>query len=99
MVSAMDDSVGKVLAAIRDAKVVENTLMFFLNDNGGPAGNASSNRPHRGTKRTLYDGGIRVPFVINWPGRLTQGKIVADPVISLDIFPTALAAAGVAMPK
>ena len=99
MVSAMDDAVGKVLAAIREAGAAENTLIFFLNDNGGPAGNASSNRPHRGTKRMLYEGGIRVPFVIHWQGHLPSGKVVADPVISLDIFPTALAAAGIPVPK
>ncbi|HTM47505.1 MAG TPA: sulfatase-like hydrolase/transferase, partial [Bryobacteraceae bacterium] len=99
MVSAMDDAVGKVVQAIGNAGVAENTLIFFLSDNGGPAGNASTNRPLRGTKRTLYEGGIRVPFVINWPGRAPQGRTLTDPVISLDIFPTALAAAGAPLPK
>jgi arylsulfatase A-like enzyme len=99
MVSAMDDAVGQVLAALRQAQLEEETLVFFLSDNGGPSGNASDNRPLRGTKRTLYDGGIRVPFVIRWPGRLPQGKTMRHPVISLDVFPTALAAAEVQAPK
>ncbi len=98
MVSAMDDAIGQVLGALRQAQLEEETLIFFLSDNGGPTGNASDNRPLRGTKRTLYDGGIRVPFVIRWPGRLPKGKTIRDPIISLDIFPTALAAAGVAAP-
>jgi len=99
MVHAMDDAIGKVLGAIRESGLTEKTLVFFLSDNGGPRENASSNRPLRGTKRTLLEGGIRVPFVMSWPGRAPQGKTVADPVIALDIFPTALAAAGIPLPR
>jgi len=99
MVSAMDDSVGRVLTALRESGNEENTLVFFMSDNGGPTGNASGNHPLRGTKRTLYEGGVRVPFVVRWPGRLPQGTVYSHPVSSLDVFPTAMAATGAAAPK
>lgn len=96
MVTAMDDAIGQVLATLREKNLERDTLVFFLSDNGGPRDNASSNAPLRGTKRTLYEGGIRVPFVVRWPGGLPSGKTVSAPIISLDIFTTSLAAAGVA---
>ncbi|MDX1984406.1 MAG: sulfatase [Bryobacteraceae bacterium] len=99
MVNAMDDSIGMVLDALRDAKLEDDTLVLFLNDNGGPQGNASSNRPLRGHKRTLYEGGVRVPFVMRWPGKLPKGATHRDPVSALDVLPTALAAAGLPVPK
>jgi arylsulfatase A-like enzyme len=98
MLSAMDDAVGRVMAALRAAKLEEDTLIFFLSDNGGPTMptttvNGSSNRPLRGSKRQTYEGGIRVPFVIHWKGRIPAGKTFEQPVIQLDVLPTALAAA------
>lgn len=98
MVSAMDDAVGRVVSVLRDTGVERDTLIFFLSNNGGPQENASSNRPLRGNKRTLYEGGIRVPFVVHWPAGLPQGATVPESVVSLDVFPTALAAAGIAPP-
>jgi len=99
MLSALDDGVGQVLAALRELKLESDTLIFFLSDNGGPIGvNGSSNAPFRGAKGTPYEGGIRVPFVMRWPARLPRGRQYRQPVISLDLFPTALAAAGVAPP-
>jgi arylsulfatase A-like enzyme len=102
MLAAMDDAVGRVMAALRAAKLEEDTLIFFFSDNGGPTMptttvNASINRPLRGSKRQTYEGGIRVPFVIQWKGRLPAGKVFEQPVIQLDVLPTALAAAGVAV--
>lgn len=99
MLSAMDDAVGKVMAKLRDLKQEENTIIFFLSDNGGPTMvgttvNGSSNFPLRGSKRTTLEGGIRVPFVVVWKGKLPAGKVYDHPVIQLDILPTALAAAG-----
>jgi arylsulfatase A-like enzyme len=74
----------------------EHTLVFFLSDNGGPEqANASSNGPLRAGKATTYEGGIRVPFLVHWKGKLPAGKTYDPPVIQLDIVPTALAAAGV----
>ena len=95
MVTAMDDAIGETLDALREKGIEDNTLAVFLNDNGGPSGNASSNHPLRGTKRTLYEGGVRVPFVVRWPGSPLMGKTSDAPVTSLDVLPTALTAAGV----
>lgn len=100
-VSLMDDAIGTALAALRETAQQERTLVFFFSDNGGPlgaTGNGSINDPWRGGKGTLYEGGVRVPFVVSWPGRLPQGKSYAQPVVSLDVFATTLAAAGVPMP-
>ncbi len=100
MLSAMDDGIGKTLAALRDANLEGNTLIIFFNDNGGPTMvgttiNGSSNVPLRGSKRQTFEGGIRVPFIIRWKGHLAEGKIDSRPIIQLDVLPTALAAAGV----
>jgi arylsulfatase A-like enzyme len=100
MLSAMDEGIGKTLAALRAEGLEENTLIFFFNDNGGPtmAGttiNGSSNAPLRGSKRQTWEGGIRVAFIIRWKGHLAEGKTEARPIIQLDVLPTALAAAGV----
>ena len=100
MLSAMDDGIGKTLAALRAEGLEENTLIVFFNDNGGPtmAGttiNGSSNAPLRGSKRQTWEGGIRVAFIIRWKGHLAEGKIDNRPIIQLDVLPTALAAAGV----
>ena len=100
MVSAMDDGVGKVLATLREQKLDQNTLVIFFNDNGGPtmpttSVNGASNAPLRGSKRTTWEGGIRVPFIIRWTGRVPAGRVDHRPIIQLDVLPTALAAAGV----
>jgi arylsulfatase A-like enzyme len=96
MQSAMDDAVGKVLEKIREQGEEENTLIFFFADNGGPTKQtSSSNGPLRGFKAQTWEGGIRVPFLVQWKGRIPAGKTDDRPVIQLDIHPTALAAAGV----
>jgi arylsulfatase A-like enzyme len=100
MLSAMDDGIGKTLAAVGAEGLEENTLIIFFNDNGGPtmAGttiNGSSNAPLRGSKRQTWEGGIRVAFFIRWKAHLAEGRIDARPIIQLDVLPTALAAAGV----
>jgi arylsulfatase A-like enzyme len=95
MMSAMDDAVGKVLGKVRDMGQEENTLIFFLSDNGGPTRQTTSgNNPLRGFKASTWEGGIRVPFCAQWKGRLPAGKTYDHPIIQLDILPTALAAAG-----
>lgn len=91
----MDDAVGAVLRTLRDKGLGENTLIFFISDNGGPTrANTSRNDPLRGFKGQVLQGGIRVPFMIQWKGRLPAGKVYEEPVISLDILPTALVAVG-----
>jgi arylsulfatase A-like enzyme len=95
MQAAMDDAVGAVLARLRELKLEENTLIFFLSDNGGPTWQTTSrNDPLRGAKKDLFEGGIREPFLIQWKGRIPAGKVDDRPIIALDILPTALAAAG-----
>jgi arylsulfatase A-like enzyme len=95
MTAAKDDAVGKVLAKLREHKIEENTLIFYLSDNGGPTLNTTSqNGPLRGYKGQVLEGGIRVPFMVQWKARLRGGQVYEKPVISLDILPTAVAAAG-----
>ena len=102
MLSAMDDAVGAVLAKLRESGLEDNTLIFWISDNGGPTMlgttiNGSTNTPLRGSKRTTLEGGIHVPFVVSWKGKLPAGRVYDKPVIQLDILPTALVAAGVAL--
>ena len=100
MVGSLDESVGRVLGALRTLGLEENTLVVFFSDNGGPTRElTSSNRPLRGGKGSLYEGGIRVPFLIQWKGRVPAGVVYDLPVISLDVAPTALAAAGARIPE
>lgn len=95
MMSAMDDAVGKILGKVREMGEEENTLIFFLADNGGPTGSTtSSNKPLRGFKSTTWEGGTRVPFCAQWKGHIPAGETYENPIIQLDILPTALAAAG-----
>jgi arylsulfatase A-like enzyme len=100
MLSAMDDAIGRVLETLRDRKLERDTLVVFLSDNGGPpAANGSRNDPLRGTKGQVYEGGIHVPFLVRWRGTLPEGSAYPEPVISIDILPTALAAAGISPPS
>ena len=95
MQSAMDDAVGAVLAKLRESRLEENTLIFFFSDNGGPTPQTTSgNGPLHGFKAQTWEGGIRVPFLMQWKGRVPAGKVDDRPVIQLDILATALAAAG-----
>jgi arylsulfatase A-like enzyme len=96
MMAAMDDGIGQVLAKLGEHKLTEDTLIFFVSDNGGPTPvNASNNLPLRATKATTWEGGVRVPYLVQWKGRLPAGKTYDQPVIQLDFAPTALAAAGI----
>jgi arylsulfatase A-like enzyme len=89
----LDDIIGRVMARLRERGLEENTLVFFFSDNGGPGG-AADNGPLRGTKWTVWEGGIRVPFAAQWKGRIPAGRVLGHPVIQLDAAATALAAAG-----
>jgi len=89
MVSAVDDGVGQLLATLKKHNLEQNTLIFFLSDNGGPTTkNASQNNPLRGKKSDVWEGGFRVPFAARWPAKLPQGSVYHAPVSSLDIFAT-----------
>jgi len=93
MIESVDDSVGRVMAALRRLKLEENTLVIFTSDNGGFA-KATSNSPLRANKGSNYEGGIRVPLLIQWPGHIQPGSVCSTPVISTDFYPTILAATG-----
>jgi arylsulfatase A-like enzyme len=96
MVEAMDTTIGRVLAALDAEKVAENTLVLFFSDNGGPTGNGATNNPLRGGKAGTFEGGIRVPTVMRWPGKLKAGGASQQVMTMMDYFPTFAAAAGVA---
>jgi len=98
MVVAMDDGIGQVLQTLQANNLLENTLIFFLSDNGAPTAQPTSNYPLRGYKLDILEGGIRVPFAIQWTGQLPANVVYTDPVSALDIVPTVTAAAGVALP-
>lgn len=89
MVSAMDDGIGKVLQSLRDTNLEDDTLVVFLSDNGGKK--PADNSPFRGTKGSLWEGGLHVPFAMKWPAGLPSNLVYTNPVISLDIMATILA--------
>ena len=100
MIAAMDEGLGQLRAKLKAMGQENNTLIFFIGDNGAPLGKAwdgSLNTPLVGQKGMLTEGGIRTPFVAAWPGKLPAGKAYDKPVISLDVAATAVAAAG--LPK
>ena len=100
----LDDSIGRIRKHLREAAAEEDTIIVFMSDNGGSgrkpifAYNTGDNRPLRGDKGQTLEGGIRVPFVVTWKGKLPAGTTYDQPVIALDIVPTACAAAGVKPP-
>lgn len=99
MIAAVDAGVGRLLATLRDLDLDRRTLIFFLSDNGGQRRyECADNAPLRGGKGTVYEGGIRVPFLAAWPDRFPAGTVYEQPVTALDIFPTAAAAAGAERP-
>ncbi len=98
MLTSMDEAIGKVLDALKRTGADGNTLVIFFSDNGGARKNFANNGVLRDYKQTVYEGGIRVPFVVSWPGNLPKAAVCSEPVISIDIVPTILAAAGVELP-
>jgi len=93
MIESMDESVGRIMARLDELKLAENTVVFFFSDNGGYGG-ATSMAPLRGAKGMLYEGGIREPTIVRWPGRVKPGSTCDVPVIGLDFYPTMLEIAG-----
>jgi arylsulfatase A-like enzyme len=91
MLESMDAAIGRFLRALYDAGLRDNTLVLFTSDNGGYDGD---NKPLRGIKGMLYEGGIRVPWIVRWPGKIKPGSINATPIISTDCYPTLLEVAG-----
>jgi arylsulfatase A-like enzyme len=104
MIASVDESVGRVLAKLDELKLSDNTLVVFTSDNGGVGGyieagvkatdGITNNAPLRGGKGMLYEGGVRVPWVARWPGRVKPGTTCDEPIISVDLYPTLLDLAG-----
>lgn len=98
MLSSMDDAIGRLLTELETIEQLDRTLIVFTSDNGGPttrnAVNGSSNAPFRGSKCETFEGGIRVPLLIQWPGVIQPSTTYSRPAITFDISATALAAAG-----
>jgi arylsulfatase A-like enzyme len=95
MIESVDQSVGRVLKRLEELKLTKNTVVIFTSDNGGH-GRITSHHPLRGNKGTFYEGGIRVPLIVKWPGVVAPGSACTTPVISTDFYPTLLAMAGLA---
>ena len=100
MTAAMDDAVGRVLTKVREIGAEEDTLIFFYSDNGGPTTETTSrNDPLRGFKGQMFEGGIRIPFLVQWKGTIPAGQTYSEMVMGFDCHATALAAAGLTAPS
>lgn len=97
MLYRMDLAINQVITKLKETGAYENTLIIYFNDNGGAKVSKAINTPLRDFKHSVYEGGIRVPFAISWPGKITPGTS-NEPVISLDILPTICAALGIELP-
>ena len=97
MMESMDMAIGKVLDALKESGAYENTVIIFTSDNGGlsvGSGTPTANTPYRAGKGWIYEGGIREPFLIKWPGVTEPGSVSGEPVICTDFYPTMLEMAG-----
>lgn len=98
MLDAMDQAVGHILKTLDDNNLAQNTLVIFTSDNG-PHGSVSRAEPLRGVKGMYYEGGIREPFLVRYPGVVKAGSTNVTPIIQIDLYPTFLELAGEAIPK
>ena len=98
MIQAVDDSLGKIVQALEQLEIRDNTVIIFYSDNGG-YGPATDMDPLKGYKGTYYEGGIRVPFFVNWPGTVEPAQRSEEPVIGVDIYPTLCEIGDVPLPK
>lgn len=98
LVQGLDDGVGKLTKKLKDLELDKNTLVVFLSDNGGRRG-VSDNRPLRGNKGWLHEGGVRVPFICSLPGRIKANSVEDRPMLSLDVLPTILGSASADLPE
>jgi len=109
MVETMDAGVGLVLKTLEDTKIADNTLVIFTSDNGGLGGYTSANKilpngitdnaPLKGGKGMLYEGGIRVPMIVRWPGHIRPASTCSTPLITVDFYPTLAEIAGATLPE
>jgi arylsulfatase A-like enzyme len=109
MISAVDDGIGRLMTELRRTQLLEDTCIFLLGDNGatsepragldGKPATAGSNRPYRGNKFSLFDGGMHVPAMMSWPGRIKPRQVSPEVVMTMDIYPTVAALAGAKLPE
>ena len=99
MIKHLDLGIGAIVESLKAHKIFDNTLLVFLTDNGGSSAMHAKNTPLRGFKQMDYEGGIHVPFIVSWPAQLQGGQKCDVPLWSIDLFATALDAAGLPMPK
>jgi arylsulfatase A-like enzyme len=97
MIESADQGIGRVLKQLESLKLAENTLVVFFSDNGG-MGAVTSQQPLRGSKGMLYEGGVRVPLIVKWPGKTKAGSQTDTPVIGIDFYPTLLEVANIQKP-
>jgi arylsulfatase A-like enzyme len=99
MTVALDDNIGKVLDTLRKNGLEDDTVVFFFSDNGAPTySGAGSNGPLSGCKCTMFEGGIRLPFCMQWPGHVPGGQVYREPIMSFDLLATFASQAGAALP-
>jgi arylsulfatase A-like enzyme len=105
MIESVDSGVGRIMQTLKDLKIHEQTIVMIMSDNGGVGGyqalgipnpDITSNAPLKGGKGMLYEGGIRVPMIVSWPGTIKSGREIDEPVIGLDLYPTLLTMTGAA---
>ena len=94
MLESIDDGVGLITQKLKELDLTQDTILIFSSDNGGET-NVTSNAPLRGGKSQLYEGGIRVPLIVRWPGKISGGTISSQPTVNVDFYPTLLEAANV----
>jgi arylsulfatase A-like enzyme len=109
MIAALDDGVGEIMAAVKQAGVLENTMVVFIGDNGATVekraglnqdfAKAGNNGPFRGFKFSLFDGGMHVPGIMSWPGTIPARQQIRELAMSMDILPTICKAAGASLPE
>jgi arylsulfatase A-like enzyme len=97
MIETLDKNVGRLIAKLNELKLADNTIVVFFSDNGGVL-NHSSMGPLRGCKGTLYEGGVREPMAVRWPGNVKPGSLCDEPVMAIDFYPTFLELAGAPKP-
>lgn len=96
-ITELDDVIGSIMKKLRELDLEENTLVFFFSDNG-KSDDLGEQGDLRGKKWTVWEGGIRISFLVQWKGRIPSGRVLKEPIIQLDVLPTALAAAGESVP-